>query len=99
MAPIIETVLHPLPFFLDDASSTVPRILPLPAVHRTSSRRSENLGASLDPCAEPMSQNPNRKPGVPVMGITEQEDGLGPSCHSEILPLPSWAGNRRKKTR
>ena len=53
MAPIIETVLHPLPFLPDNASPTVPRILPAPAVHRTFRWRPEVLVASPDPCAEP----------------------------------------------
>lgn len=39
MAPIIELVLHPLPFLPDNAASAVPRILLVPAVARNSSRR------------------------------------------------------------
>lgn len=58
MAPIIETILHPLPFLLDNASSTVPWILPAPPVHRIFRWPPEGLGASPDPCAKPHVPKP-----------------------------------------
>lgn len=60
MASIIETVLRPLPFLPDNASSTVvpPNHLPVPTVHRTFHRRAEYLGASTDPRPEPHVPKP-----------------------------------------